>query len=46
MHPSSIQNRLEWAKAHGLVEEAQELVLKELVPLALEAFRNLLADGD
>jgi hypothetical protein len=44
--PESVNLRMEWAKKEGLIEDARQRIINELVPLAVNTFRDLIKDGD
>lgn len=46
MNEVTVKDRLAYAIKENLVQTAQDRVLNELVPLALDAFKKLLEDGD
>lgn len=44
--PDTVKRELQYAAKVGLVEKAEEEILKDLVPLAVDAYRKALNEGD
>ena len=44
--PKTVQKNLTWARKAGLVADAEDKILQELVPLAHEAIKKALASND
>ena len=44
--PDTVRRLLDWAERAGIVAEAEDRILEELVPLAINAFQSALKKGD
>jgi DNA-binding Lrp family transcriptional regulator len=46
VHPDTVKRSLTWAKKAGYFVQYEDEVTKNVIPMALEALKSALADGD